>query len=221
MTVAATKKFGSYDKLLTIGRVQTPTLNLVVEREKAIISHKKTPYWKLTSAFSSSSVTFEADYEKGNFTDESEANAVLAECEGKTGIVTSVETEHKTKSAPLLFNTTQLLIAASKTFNWDSEKTSKIMQSLYDKKFMSYPRTSTEHLTDAMRSEVTLTIQKLPNTQNTALINGLPLANVTLTTVKSAAIRRSYQRLMCLTISMISAKMKNSFTICLQNRLSE
>lgn len=161
LTVAATKKFGGYDNLLTIGRVQTPTLNLVVEREKAILSHKKTPYWKITAAFSSPSVTFEADYEKGNFTVESEANAVLAECEEKTGIVTSIETEHKTKSAPLLFNTTQLLIAASKTFGWDSEKTSKIMQSLYDKKFMSYSRTSTEHLTDAMKSEVTLTIQKL------------------------------------------------------------
>lgn len=161
LTVAATKKFGGYDNMLTIGRVQTPTLNLIVEREKAILSHKKTPYWKLTTVFSSSDVNFEADYEKGNFTAESEANTALSECEGKTGIVTSVETDHKTKSAPLLFNTTQLLIAASKTFNWDSEKTSKIMQSLYDKKFMSYPRTSTEHLTDAMKTEVTLTIQKL------------------------------------------------------------
>lgn len=92
---------------------------------------------------------------------ESEANTAISECEGKTGIVTSVETEHKSKSAPLLFNTTQLLIAASEKLGWDSEKTTKIMQSLYDKKFMSYPRTSTEHLTDAMKTEVTLTIQKL------------------------------------------------------------
>lgn len=161
LTVAATKKFGSYDNMLTIGRVQTPTLNLVVEREKAILNHKKTPYWKLTAIFSSPNVDFIAEYEKGNFTAESEANMAHSECEGKTGIVTSLETEHKTKSAPLLYNTTQLLIAASQKYGCDSEKTTGIMQSLYDKKFMSYPRTSTEHLTEAMRPEVTLTIQKL------------------------------------------------------------
>lgn len=161
LTVAATKKFGGYDNLLTIGRVQTPTLNLIVEREKAILSHKKTPYWKLSATFSSSDTEFNADYEKGNFTVESEANAVLAECDGKAGMVTSITTKHKTESIPLLFNTTQLQITASKKFSWDSDKTTKIMQSLYEKKLMSYPRTSTEHLTDAMKSEVTLTIQKL------------------------------------------------------------
>lgn len=161
LTVAATKKFGGYDNLLTIGRVQTPTLNLIVEREKAIINHKKTPYWKLSATFSSSDTEFNADYEKGNFTIETEANAVLSECNGKTGIVTSITTKHKTESVPLLFNTTQLQIAASKKFSWDSDKTTKIMQSLYEKKLMSYPRTSTEHLTDAMKPEVTLTIQKL------------------------------------------------------------
>ena len=161
LTVAATKKFGGYDNLLTIGRVQTPTLNLVVEREKAIKNHVKTPYWKLSAMFSVSNSEFNADYEKGNFTVESEANTALSECNGKSGIVTSIVTKHKTESAPLLFNTTQLQIMASKKFSWDSDKTTKIMQSLYEKKLMSYPRTSTEHLTDAMKPEVTLTIQKL------------------------------------------------------------
>lgn len=161
LTVAATKKFGGYDNLLTIGRVQTPTLNLVVEREKAIKNHVKTPYWKLSAKFSASDVEFDADYEKGNFTVEAEAKKAFSECNGKSGIVTSVVTKHKTESAPLLFNTTQLQIMASKKFGWDSDKTTKIMQSLYEKKLMSYPRTSTEHLTDAMQTEVTLTIQKL------------------------------------------------------------
>lgn len=161
LTVAATKKFGGYDNLLTIGRVQTPTLNLVVEREKAIKNHVKTPFWKLTATFSSSEINFEADYEKGNFTVELEVNTALSECIGKSGTVTSIITKHKTESAPLLFNTTQTLITASKKFGWSSEKTSEIMQLLYDNGFISYPRTSTEHLTDAMKSEVTLTIQKL------------------------------------------------------------
>lgn len=51
LSVTVTKKFGGCDNLITIGRVQTPTLNLIVEREKAILRHKKTPYWKLTAVF--------------------------------------------------------------------------------------------------------------------------------------------------------------------------
>lgn len=163
LTVAATKKYGSYNNLLTVGRVQTPTLNLVVEREKAIKNHVKAPYWKLISVFSSPNDKFEAEYEQGNFKNESEANVVFAECNGKSGIVTSLETKHRTESAPLLYNATQLQIAANKRFGWNSSKTAEVMQSLYEKKLMSYPRTSSEHLTEAMMPEVKLTIQKLLN----------------------------------------------------------
>lgn len=160
LTVCATKKFGTYKQIMALGRVKTPTLNLVVEREKAIANHVKTPYWKLTAVFSSPN-EFDAEYEKGNFKDENDANTVLSECQGKNGIVTSLETKHKTENAPLLYNATQLQIAANKKLNWDSEKTMKIMQELYEGKLMSYPRTSSEHLTDAMKDEVKETIEKL------------------------------------------------------------
>ena len=137
LTVADTKKFGAgmgmQSVLLTLGRVQTPTLNLIVEREKAIKSHKKAPYWKLTADFSSPNGKFTAEYEKGNFTLETEAKAALSECNGKPGIVQNIETKHKSQSAPLLFNTTQLLAAASNQLDWDSEKTTAVLQSLYDK----------------------------------------------------------------------------------------
>ncbi len=161
LTVAFTKKFGGFENLLTLGRVQTPTLALVVQREKAILNHKKTPFWKLTADFSSPDVSFEAEYEKGNFKDEDEAKSVLKECTGNKGIVTSLETKHKTESVPLLYNATQLQIAANKKLGWDSDKTAKVMQSLYEKHLMSYPRTSSEHITEAMKPEITLTIQKL------------------------------------------------------------
>ncbi len=161
LTVAFTKKFGGFENLLTLGRVQTPTLALVVQREKAILNHKKTPFWKLTADFCSPDTTFEAEYEKGNFKDEDEAKAVLKECTGNKCIVTSLETKHKTESAPLLYNATQLQIAANKKLDWDSDKTAKVMQSLYEKHLMSYPRTSSEHITEAMKPEITLTIQKL------------------------------------------------------------
>lgn len=160
LTVAATKKFSS-DGILAVGRVQTPTLALVVQREQAILSHKKTPYWKLTAAFSSPNDKFEADYADGNFTDEKEANTILKACTGHKGIVTKLETKHRTESAPLLYNATQLQIAANRKLGWDSDKTAAVMQKLYEASLMSYPRTSSEHLTVAMQPEVKLTIQKL------------------------------------------------------------
>ncbi len=164
LTVAATKKYGNSDvenKLLSVGRVQTATLNMVVEREKAILGFKKAPFWKLTAVFSSPNGQFEAQYEQGNFSDKAAAKAALSECNGKNGVVTSIETKHKTEAAPLLYNTTQLQIACSKKFGWSSDKTQKIMQQLYEAHLMSYPRTSSEHLTEAMIPEVKHTIKLL------------------------------------------------------------
>lgn len=164
LTVAATKKYGNSDiqsKLLTTGRVQTATLSMVVEREKAILGFKKTPFWKLSAIFSSPNGEFEASYENGNFTEEAAAKVDLSECSGKNGIVTSVETKHKTEAAPLLYNTTQLQIACSKKYDWSADKTQKVMQQLYEAHLISYPRTSSEHLTEAMIPEVKDTIELL------------------------------------------------------------
>lgn len=164
LTVAATKKYGNSDvknKLLTVGRVQTATINMVVEREKAILSFTKTPFWKLTATFTAPNGKFEASYEQGNFTDKAAAMAALNDCKGKNGVVSSIETKHKTEAAPLLYNTTQLQIACSKKFGWSADKTQKIMQKLYEAHLISYPRTSSEHLTEAMIPEVKSTIELL------------------------------------------------------------
>lgn len=161
LTVAFTKKFGGYGNLLSLGRVQTPTLALVVEREKAIKNHVKTPFWKLSAVFSQQGISFSAEYINGNFTNENMAKAVLNECKGKNGIVEKIDKKHKTQSQPLLYNTTGLQIATNKLFDWDSDKTSAVMQSLYEKKFMSYPRTSSEHLTVEMQGEVATTLKKI------------------------------------------------------------
>lgn len=162
LTVAATKKYGGHDTLLSVGRVQTPTLALVVEREKAIRNHVKTPFWRLLGTFTTAAgENFDAEYEEGKLTEKAAAEKLLAQCGDPIGTVKELETKHKTESAPLLYNTTQLQIAVSKKLGWDSDKTAKIMQQLYDAGIMSYPRTSTEHLTEAMIPEVTLTLQKI------------------------------------------------------------
>lgn len=164
LTVAATKRFGGYKELLSVGRVQTPTLALVVEREKAILNHTKSKFWRLMASFTTAgSDAFEAEYTKGKITDFKDAEKKLTDCGNSDGIVAEVNVKHKSENAPLLYNATQLQIAANKKFGWDSEKTSKVMQELYEHKLMTYPRTSSEHLTEAMMPEVSATIGKLMN----------------------------------------------------------
>lgn len=159
LTIAATKKLSSKE-LLSIGRVQTPVLNMVVEREKKILNHVKTPYWKLLAEFTTQNGNFTAEYEKGQFDKEDEAKKILATCNGN-GTVKSKTVKNRTVGQPLLYNATQLQATAGKKLGWSLKKTVYVMQELYEHKYMTYPRTSSEHLTVAMQSEVTKTLQKI------------------------------------------------------------
>jgi DNA topoisomerase-3 len=162
LTVAATKKFGGYEELLSVGRVQTPTLALVVDREKAIRNFVKAPFWRVVGDFMTpNGEHFEAEYAGGKFDKQEDAQKLLEQCGDQTGIVKELETKRRTQAAPLLYNATQLQIAANKKFGWNADKTAKIMQSLYEKKLMTYPRTSSEHLTAAMMPETAQTITKI------------------------------------------------------------
>ncbi len=162
LTVAATKQFGSSVDLMSVGRVQTPTLALIVDREHDIRNFVKKPYWKLIGSFTTASgETFEAEYTEGKFDSEEAAKAMLQKCGDATATVSALETKHRTESAPLLYNATQLQIAASDKFDWDSDKTAETTEQIYLDKIASYPRTSSEHLTEAMIPEVTLTLQKI------------------------------------------------------------
>lgn len=160
LTIAASLKYGSYNNYFTVGRVQTPTLSLVVEREKSIVNFVSKPFWKLKGTFSSPNGEFTGEYSEKIDTITA-AEAMLNNCNNKQGKVIKVEVKTKSENAPLLFNTTQLQIAASKKLDWSIEKATQVMQSLYEKKLMSYPRTSTEHLTVAMQTEVAETLRKI------------------------------------------------------------
>ena len=159
LTIAATVKMSSQE-MLSVGRVQTPVLAMVVEREKKIQGHVKTPFWRLLAEFTTPNGNFTAEYEKGQFDNEQTAKIVLASCTGN-GTVKSKTVKKKTIGQPLLFNATQLQATAGKKFGWDLQKTVKVMQDLYEHKYMTYPRTSSEHLTVAMQPEITTTLIRL------------------------------------------------------------
>lgn len=172
LTVAMTKKFGSHDHMLSVGRVQTPTLALVVNREKEIQKHTKKPYWKLVAKFTNGEQSFFAEYSAGNFTEKEAAENILANCINKAGSIQNIETKDKHEPVPLLYNATQLRIAANKAFGWDLKYTDKIMQSLYEKRYMTYPRSSSEHLPVAMEQAVKdtlLSLFRLPEYQQYSL----------------------------------------------------
>ncbi|MBR3043987.1 MAG: topoisomerase C-terminal repeat-containing protein [Oscillospiraceae bacterium] len=161
LTVAATLQYGGADNLMGVGRVQTPTLAMVVQRERDILNFVKKPFWKLTAAFTTAAgETFEAEYAEGRFDTEAAAKEMLERCT-EQGTVQDVTAKHRSESAPLLYNTTQLQIAASRKLGWEAAKTTKIAQQLYEDHLISYPRTSSEHLTEEMIPEVTLTLQKI------------------------------------------------------------
>ena len=159
LTIATTKKLSSQD-MLSVGRVQTPVLSMIVERERKILNHVKTPFWRLLADFTTPNGNFIAEYEKGTFDDEEKAKAVLATCTGK-GTVKSKSVKKRTVGQPVLFNATQLQATAGKKYGWDLKKTVNVMQELYEHKYMTYPRTSSEHLTVAMQPEITATLRKI------------------------------------------------------------
>ena len=161
LTIAATGKYSADPKnMFRIGRVQTPVLAMVVERDKKINEHIRTPFWRLLAEFQTGNGSFTAEYEKGIFDDEQQAKSLLSKCVGN-GTVTAKTVKKRTIGQPVLFNATQLQATAGKKLGWDLDKTVKVMQDLYEHKFMSYPRTSSEHLTVAMQPEVTATLRKL------------------------------------------------------------
>ena len=159
LTVAATKTLSS-NEMLSIGRVQTPVLAMVVEREKKINEHIKTPFWRLLAEFQTDNGSFTAEYEKGIFDNEQQAKSLLSKCVGN-GTVTAKTVKKRTVGQPLLYNATQLQATAGKKLGWDLKKTVDVMQQLYEHKFMSYPRTSSEYLTVAMQPEITAALEKI------------------------------------------------------------
>jgi len=161
LTIAATGKYSADPKnMFRIGRVQTPVLAMVVERDKKINGHIRTPFWRLLADFQTDNESFTAEHEKGIFDNEQQAKSLLSKCVGN-GTVTTKTVKKRTVGQPVLYNATQLQATAGKKLGWDLDKTVKVMQDLYEHKFMSYPRTSSEHLTVAMQPEVTATLRKL------------------------------------------------------------
>ncbi len=133
-----------HDKVLSIGRVQTPTLAMLVNRKKEIDTFKPEPYWQLTTDYKG--VTFSS--EEGNYTDKAKAEQALQDILGKEFFIDSTETKTGKESIPQQYDLTSLQVECNRRFGYSAETTLDTVQSLYEKKVTTYPRVDTRYLSD-------------------------------------------------------------------------
>ena len=135
-----------YHKKLVVGRVQTPTLAMLVEREGKISTFHKEKYFNVH--ISKENLT--ADLEKVKT--EEEAKAIAAACNKKQAVVSSLKKETKTVNPPKLYDLTTLQREANRYYGFTAQQTLDLVQSLYEKKLLTYPRTDSQFITEDMES---------------------------------------------------------------------
>ncbi len=145
-----TLKYGHNRQVLSIGRVQTPTLALIVSRQLEIENFKPEAYWELKTTYRDTVFAASA----GRFPTVAEGQAALARVKGAPFTVTGITTKKGTESAPRLFDLTSLQVECNKKFAYSADDTLKLIQSLYEKKITTYPRVDTTYLSDDMYPKI-------------------------------------------------------------------
>lgn len=139
-----TLKYGQNHQVLSVGRVQTPTLALIVNRQKEIDSFKPEPYWVLSTVYRDTLFTAT----KGRFLSKSEGEEALKSIEGTPFTITSVVKKNGLEAPKQLYDLTSLQVDCNRKFGFSAEMTLNLIQSLYEKKITTYPRVDTQYLSD-------------------------------------------------------------------------
>ena len=152
-----TLRYGQNRQVLSIGRVQTPTLALIVNRQAEIDHFQPEPYWELKTIYRNT--TFSAT--KGKFTKKEEGETLLERVRQSDFTVTGVTEKKGKEYAPRLFDLTSLQVECNKKFAFTADDTLKLIQSLYEKKVTTYPRVDTTFLSDDIYPKVPNTLKGL------------------------------------------------------------
>ena len=137
-----------YNSRISVGRVQSPTLAMIVDRQQAIENFKKEPYYRVMLTGSGIAAVSE------NFKDEAEADALMEKCNGKAAIITKVEKVPKRENPPKLYDLTSLQRDANRLFGYTAQQTLDMAQELYEAKLITYPRTDSRYITSDMEKSV-------------------------------------------------------------------
>ena len=159
--INATRLFSClYGKTLNVGRVQTPTLKMLTDRDATISHFQKEKYYHVRLDLSG------AEAASGRISDKAEADALKGACETETAVCVSLTREKKTAAPPKLFDLTSLQREANRIFGYTAKQTLDLAQALYEKRLLTYPRTDSSFLTDDMGGTaagiIALLCEKLP-----------------------------------------------------------
>lgn len=152
-----TLKYGQNRQVLSIGRVQTPTLALIVNRQKEIDNFEPEPYWVLSTIYRDTLFTAT----KGKFTSKEEGEQSFAKIADKPFTVTDVQKKAGREAPPHLYDLTSLQVDCNKKFSMSAETTLNVIQSLYEKKLTTYPRVDTQYLSDDIYPKCPATLKGL------------------------------------------------------------
>ena len=139
-----TLKYGQNRQVLSIGRVQTPTLALIVNRQKEIDNFKPEPYWVLATVYRDTTFTATS----GKFTSKEEGEKAFKTIDGKPIFITKVEKKEGKESPKPLYDLTSLQVDCNRKYGLSAEQTLNLIQSLYEHKLTTYPRVDTQFLPD-------------------------------------------------------------------------
>ena len=154
-----TLKYGQNRQVLSIGRVQTPTLALIVNRYHEIVNFKPEAYWVLSTIYRDT--TFTAT--KGKYGSVEDGQKDLQSVEGKEFTVTDISTKKGTEAPPRLYDLTSLQVECNRKYSFSADQTLQTIQSLYEKKYTTYPRVDTTYLSDDIYPKCPDILAKLTN----------------------------------------------------------
>ncbi len=150
------------DSLISIGRVQTPVLNILVERELEIKNFVSKPFWNIQAKFmTEDGDTYVGKYKQSQIEDKAAAEAIIKKIEDKDGTITSYEKDPFKREVPFLYNLTSLSMDANAMYGMTAQETLNTAQDLYTAGYLTYPRTVSQHLTSDMQPVVDEVIDML------------------------------------------------------------
>ena len=145
-----------YFKRLVVGRVQTPTLAILAERQERIEHFQKEAFYKVALTDGKLTVVSE------NIANEEAADLLAALCNGSTAVVTQMKKERKKSFPPKLYDLTSLQREANRYFGYTAKRTLDMLQELYEEKLITYPRTDSQFVTEDMKDSVEELVEKMP-----------------------------------------------------------
>lgn len=145
-----------YFKRLVVGRVQTPTLAMLAERQERIEHFQKEAFYKVALTDGKLTVVSE------NIANEEAAELLVALCNGSTAVVTQMKKERKKSFPPKLYDLTSLQREANRYFGYTAKRTLDMLQELYEEKLVTYPRTDSQFVTEDMKDSVEELVEKMP-----------------------------------------------------------